>query len=159
MYTPPMNKPAKKVDLDSSWWLSWYVDSVNTTRQRILFSAFREVHVNGFQAASIQNIIQGAGVTKGGLYHYFSSKDEIGNALIDEIFSQYIEKTLIEPLSKTEDPISTLIDHLSKSGSQMSEEDIALGCPLDHLSQEMAPINAGFQKKSVRSISGNMKQW
>ena len=142
----PMTSLNKKTD-DTSWWLSWYVDSVNTTREKILYSAFREVHLNGFQASSIQNIIQGAGVTKGGLYHYFSSKDEIGYALLDEVFTRYIEKTFIEPLGKTDDPITALIEHLGESGAQMNEEDIALGCPLDHLSQEMAPINEEFQKR------------
>ncbi len=129
------------------WWLSWYQDPPQDTRGKILFAAFQEVHLNGFQAASIQNIIDAAGVTKGALYHYFASKHEIGYALLDEIFSKYIESTFIAPLAETDDPITALVHHLIESGAQMSDEDVALGCPLDHFSQEMAPIDSEFQKR------------
>ncbi|MEJ2177887.1 MAG: TetR family transcriptional regulator C-terminal domain-containing protein, partial [Gammaproteobacteria bacterium] len=37
--------------------------------------------------------------------------------------------------------------HLNETGSQMSEQDVALGCPLDHFSQEMAPLDSEFQKR------------
>ena len=141
-----MKSQAQK-DHDSGWWLSWYQDPPQDTRGVILFAAFREVHLNGFQAASIQNIIDAAGVTKGALYHYFASKHEIGYALLDEIFSKYIETTFIAPLLETDDPISVLIGNLTESGAQMSEEDVALGCPLDHFSQEMAPIDSEFQQR------------
>ncbi|MGB5708402.1 MAG: TetR/AcrR family transcriptional regulator [Arenicellales bacterium] len=131
----------------SAWWQSWHQEPPENTRDKILYAAFCEVHLNGFQAASIQNIINSAGVTKGALYHYFSSKDEIGYALLDEIFTQYIENTFIEVMRDTDDPIAVLVKHLNETGAQMSEEDIALGCPLDHFSQEMAPIDTEFQKR------------
>ncbi|MEJ2177400.1 MAG: hypothetical protein P8Y12_05510, partial [Gammaproteobacteria bacterium] len=41
----------------SNWWQSWHQDSPHNTRDQILYAAFCEVHLNGFQAASIQNII------------------------------------------------------------------------------------------------------
>ena len=131
----------------SNWWQSWHQKPTKDTREKILYAAFCEVHLNGFQAASIQNIINSAGVTKGALYHYFSSKDEIGYALLDEVFTQYIEDTFVNVLRDTDDPIAALVAHLNETGAQMSEEDIALGCPLDHFSQEMAPIDVEFQKR------------
>ena len=130
-----------------SWWLSWYPSPPADTREKILFAAFQEVHRNGFQAASIQNIINLAGVTKGGLYHYFDSKDAIGRALLDEVFTRYIENTYIKALETTDDPLTTLITHIKEAGKKMSDEDIALGCPLDHFSQEMAAINNEFQTR------------
>ncbi len=141
-----MNQTAESPE-PSSWWQSWHQEPPQNTRDKILYAAFCEVHLNGFQAASIQNIINSAGVTKGALYHYFSSKDEIGYALLDEIFTQYIENTFVDVLRDTDDPISVLIKHLNDTGSQMSEQDVALGCPLDHFSQEMAPIDSEFQKR------------
>ena len=141
-----MKSTAKKI-AQESWWLSWYQDPPQTTRQKILFAAFKEVHLNGFQAASIQNMITSAGVTKGALYHYFSSKNDIGLALLDEVFSQYIDSTFIQVLDKTNNPITALVHHLNESAAQMSDEDVALGCPLDHFSQEMAPLDSAFQKR------------
>lgn len=144
-----MGNTLKQLDLQdkSPWWPAWFQTPVQTTRDKILLAAFTEVHLNGFQAASIQNIIQNAGVTKGALYHYFESKDAIGYALLDEVFTQYIENQFIQPLLKSNDPITGLIENLTESGSQMTEEDISLGCPLDHFAQEMSPINKEFQKR------------
>ena len=138
---------AVKSAVQSSWWHSWYRNPPRNTRENILYAAFQEVHYNGFQAASINNIISSAGVTKGALYHYFASKEEIGYALLDEVFTEYMDASYIAPLSETDDPITVFIEHLKETGAQMSEEDIALGCPLDHFSQEMAPINNEFQKR------------
>ncbi len=132
---------------DQGWWVSWYGDPPSNTRERILFAAFCEVHQRGFQAASIQDIINGAGCTKGALYHYFASKDEIGLALLDEVFTRYIDSTFIAPLRDVDDPITMLTEHLLQSGGQMQEEDVALGCPLDHFAEEMAPIGAAFQER------------
>ena len=143
-------KIEKNPNPEQGWWLSWYQDPPETTRDRILFCAFKEVHLNGFQSASIQNIINAAGVTKGALYHYFDSKDAIGLALLDEIFTKYVETNYIAPISNTNDPITTFIEFLQASGSKMTEEDVALGCPMDHFSQEMAPINQQFQKRIDR---------
>ena len=132
---------------DTNWWTSWCGQQSGDTRGRILMHAFKEVHLNGFQAASIQNIINGAGVTKGALYHHFSSKQDIGFALLDEVFTQYIISSFIEPISQGDDPITALREHLEETGSQMSEEDIMLGCPLDHFAQEMSPLNKEFQSR------------
>ncbi len=140
-------KTTPKTKTESTWWLSWYKDPPTDTRGRILFAAFQEVHINGFQAASIQNIMKGAGVTKGGLYHHFPSKDDIGIALLDEIFTKYLDTTFIAPLLESDDPITALLNHLQGAGAQMTDEDVALGCPMDRFSTEMAPINSVFQQK------------
>ena len=140
-------EPALSDDPERGWWLSWYGEPPENTRDRILFAAFCEVHLNGFQATSIQDIIGGAGITKGALYHYFGSKDEIGYALLDEVFTRYIETTFIAPLGDTDDPVTTLTEHLLDSGRQMSDEDVALGCPLDHFADEMSPISTEFQRR------------
>lgn len=157
-----MNKDVHKAE-ESIWWRGWSLDdsrgvdqpetgrTVKTsTRNRILLAAFREVHLNGFQAASIQNIIDAAGVTKGALYHYFTSKDEIGFALLDEVFIRYVESTWIGLLHECDDPITALIDYLRETGGAMTDADVALGCPLDHFAQEMAPLNDGFQQRIER---------
>lgn len=141
-----MNYSAEQKE-HGSWWLRWYGDSPQDTRERILYCAFKEVHLNGFQAASIQNITQSAGITKGALYHHFSSKNDIGYALLDEIFTQYIDNAFIAPLVQTDDPITALVEHLQQSTAAMRDEDVALGCPLDRFSQEMAPLDSEFQKR------------
>lgn len=131
--------------IDRNWWTSWCAGNVVDTRQKILLAAFKEIHFHGYQAASIQNIIDQVGVTKGALYHHFKSKHEMLLALLEEVHAQYVENTFIKPMENTDDPITVLSNTLYALKEKMSDEDVALGCPLDSLAQEMAPIDKEVQ--------------
>lgn len=115
------------------------------TRGKILFAAYKEIHVNGFQAASINNILSHTGVTKGALYHHFPNKTELGYAVVEEVIAGRIMMSFISPLLNSERPIDALIELIMKSGHAFSLRDIQLGCPLGNLAQEMAPIDEGFR--------------
>ncbi len=138
--------PAQQLRTEESNWLTWYQVDLSDTRERILYAAFKETHENGFQAASIQKIINLAGVTKGALYHYFPSKHAIGEALLDEIYAEYIDKSFIEPLANTKDPIGALLTSLLATKNRMTDDDVRLGCPFDSFAQEMSPLDTDFRK-------------
>jgi len=75
-------------DLNNSeiyWWRVLEDESEPDTRSKILFAAYKEIHLHGFQAASLNNILAHTGVTKGALYHHFPNKTELGYAVIDEV--------------------------------------------------------------------------
>ena len=55
------------------------------TRQVILEAAYEEIHVRGFQAASLSKILSSTNVTKGALYHYFPTKLALGYAVVDPL--------------------------------------------------------------------------
>ena len=63
------------------------------------------------------------------------------------MFTRYIDSTFIAPLGDTDDPVTTLTENLLESGRQMRDKDVALGCPLDHFAEEMAPISTDFQQR------------
>ena len=52
------------------------------TRQRILESAREVFLLNGYAGTSIDQIISQSGVSKGSIYHYFDSKDDLFRSLI-----------------------------------------------------------------------------
>lgn len=131
----------------ADWSLSWCGHETIDTRQKILLAAFKEIHLYGYQSASIQNIINHAGVTKGALYHYFKSKHEMAIALLDEFHAEYVEHTFIQPMEGTDDPISVLIGTIYSLKDKMSDAQVAQGCPLDSLAQEMAPIDEQIQAR------------
>jgi len=131
---------------DADGWLGWSIWDKQDTRQKILMAAFREIHRYGYQASSIQSIITQAGVTKGALYHHFESKHQMAVALIEEVHFEYVEHTFIRPMATTRDPISVLIDTLYSLEERMTDEMVALGCPLDSLAQEMAPVDQDIQQ-------------
>jgi TetR/AcrR family transcriptional regulator, transcriptional repressor for nem operon len=132
-------------DSNSYWWRPLQGQPEPDTRAKILNAAYREIHLNGFQAASLNNILSHTGVTKGALYHHFPNKTELGYAVIEEVIARRISLSFIDPLLNAENPIQTLIELIQMAGNAFTLEDISLGCPLGNLAQEMAPIDEGFR--------------
>ena len=121
------------------------------TRTQLLEAAAREIHVRGFQAASVSRILAETGVTKGALYHHFASKGELGYAVFDEVYAPELREFWISPLQQADtDPLQRLIDIITAAGEQMTEEDVARGCPINNLAQEMSPVDAGFRVRIER---------
>lgn len=58
----------------------------NPTRERILAAAGHIFARKGFQAASLDEVAQHAGMTKGAIYWHFRSKNELFFALLDHKF-------------------------------------------------------------------------
>ncbi len=54
--------------------------------QRLLAEATRLFAERGFDRTSVQEIVEAAGVTKGALYHYFGSKDD----LLHEVYARVL---------------------------------------------------------------------
>jgi AcrR family transcriptional regulator len=56
-------------------------------RDKIINAAIEEFGKNSFEKASTNNIVKAAGVSKGLLYHYFKSKQELYDYLIEYIYT------------------------------------------------------------------------
>ncbi len=117
------------------------------TRDKILDAAFQEIHKHGFQAASLSNILDRTGLTKGALYHHFPDKDRLGHAVIEEVIRESLETMVFAPLRATNDPIGTLREVIQLKADKATAEYVALGCPLNNLMQEMSPLDADFKRR------------
>lgn len=60
------------------------------TRQVILDEAQRIMAHKGWAAAGINEVLRAAGVPKGSFYHWFSSKDAFGEAMMKSYFHTYL---------------------------------------------------------------------
>lgn len=118
-------------------------------------AAFEEIHRVGYQAASISNILDNTGVTKGALYHHFPAKIDLGYAVLDEVIMNHINAAWVEPLN-TGNPVDIMINLVLQAGNEITQEDIILGCPMNNISQEMSPIDAGFRQR-IDSIYDNWR--
>lgn len=117
------------------------------TRQRILEDAFAEIYRQGYQAASIANILADTGLTKGALYHHFPDKKTLGLAVVDEIIAGGLAETVLNPIRNAPHPAHALLDVLAQRMATRTEEQVALGCPLNNLMQEMSPIDEDFRTR------------
>lgn len=121
------------------------------TREKILHAAFMEFYRNGFQGGSVGGIVEAAEVTKGALFHYFASKQELGYAVLDELVGPLLEQRWLDPLTESEDPISDIQSAFRRFIGEDIESGAWLnGCPLNNLAQEMSPLDEGFRTRIER---------
>jgi AcrR family transcriptional regulator len=121
--------------------------NTNPTRQQILESAYHEIHRQGFQAASLSQILKKAGVTKGALYHYFPDKQTLGYSVLEELIQRFVLQFWLRPVEEAADPIDGLKCLIIEADKNISDEDVLLGCPLNNLCLEMSPIDDGFRQR------------
>ncbi|MEO3857138.1 TetR/AcrR family transcriptional regulator [Acrocarpospora sp. B8E8] len=61
-------------------------------RQRLLSVATRLFAERGFEGTSVQEIVAAAGVTKGAMYHYFDSKDDLLHEIYGKVLRMQMER-------------------------------------------------------------------
>ncbi len=143
------------------------------TRNTLIHAAFEEIWQLGFQAASLDAILERARVTKGALYHHFPNKQALGYAVVDEYIRYLIHHDFLRPLHLEEeeeaagraaDPLGVFLEIVrvrkraatrrdalapdqASGPSPLSAHMLRLGCPLNNLAQEMSPIDEGFRRQ------------
>ncbi|WP_010485033.1 MULTISPECIES: TetR/AcrR family transcriptional regulator [Pseudomonas] len=60
------------------------------TRQHLLDTGHQIMSSKGFSGVGLSEILQTAGVPKGSFYHYFKSKEQFGQALLEDYFKHYL---------------------------------------------------------------------
>ncbi len=120
------------------------------TRERLLHCAFQEIYEHGYAGASLDRILGNSGVTKGALYHHFDSKADLANAVIDEVIQPLVIERWVDPVRDSDDPIAALQDHTTEVLSDFTDEEMACGCPLNNLAQELANAGEEFREHLAR---------
>jgi len=127
------------------------------TKKAILKAAFDEMRLHGFQGASLSKILARTGVTKGALFHHYDNKLNLGYAVVDQLIEPLIYDIWMQPLEQSINPIESLQNILRTSVQRMSNhadiggaKSLLLGCPLNQLAQEMAPLDKGFKDRVNR---------
>jgi len=123
------------------------------TRSRLLAAAFEEFFRRGFQAGSVDAIVERAGVTKGALYHHFPDKAALGYAVLDEVVRAPLLAAYLDPLEEIEgDPLTALQEVLRRRADDFVAGGIELGCPLNNLAQEMSPLDEEFRVRVAATL-------
>jgi AcrR family transcriptional regulator len=80
--------------------------------ERILDSAFAVFGEQGFQATTIKAIAQGAGISSGSLYTYFSDKEALFKAAVNRGWAAFIDEveTISRGLQRRDERIALLLD-------------------------------------------------
>lgn len=116
------------------------------SHNRIIEEASRLLRSGGLETTSVSDVMNSAGLTHGGFYRHFNSKDELVGAAFhfatqDVTRAMRVAETQTERLKALDDYINTYlsVEHVN---------DLSNGCPLAALSGEAART-AGAARQSA----------
>ena len=137
-------------------------DKRTQTRRNIIEKSMRLFCVKGFYNTSISDILTATGLTKGGLYGHFSSKEEIWYAVYDEALSIW-RKIVFKGIQSKSDPlqrIQTLIENdiKNKLGNEVFEGGCFFHSMLVELSGQSVAMSSHILK-GFKQVAGLLHDW
>ena len=78
------------------------------TRERLLLSAFHEIHSHGYQGMRVDEVLRQSDLQKDAIHHDFKSKTEPVFTELEKLIAPLIESIWISQLADMEDPIRDL---------------------------------------------------
>jgi len=121
------------------------------TRDRIVRNAARKLRAEGLSGPAVAGIMKASGLTVGGFYKHFRSKDELLAEAIAQAFSDS-EKLYSSVLTMPREDRWKELVRLYLSPDHCDHPDI--GCPVAALAPEIARAKLSVRKR----ISGVIKQ-
>lgn len=101
----------------------------------------------GFQVTGIEEILKRAGVPKGSFYHFFASKREFGEAVIDN-YAQYFARKLDRVLSDaSRPPLERLAAFTREAQQGVAKYQFRRGCLVGNLGQELGGLDDVFRHR------------
>lgn len=104
------------------------------TRENIIMAALRLFLLRGYKSVSLIDVANEAGITKGGIYHYFSSKDDLLHISLHQLVDR-LEKKYLELLQEPKPIHSILHSLLADREVERYFKDLLQtqeSCPLDY---------------------------
>lgn len=137
------NLVCRSVDYDKSM-------SRTNKRNELIRVASDIMSRQGYKAASLNDILTTAGIPKGSFYYYFSSKEELGLAIIDNFASQYEDKLKDILQGDRGSPLLKLRNYFHREIAKMEASGCAEGCLIGNLAQELSAQNELFRDRLNR---------
>lgn len=122
------------------------------TKAKVIKAAAREIRAKGPDGIGVAGIMAQVGLTHGGFYAHFPSKDALIEASLDEMFRNTKERS--EPIASEEDPRATLNAYLDFYLSRAHRDARDRGCPLPALSGDFARGDMAGRERFSAGIEG-----
>ena len=126
------------------------------TRADIVGCAKRLFYEHGYDGTSFSDIVEASGLYRGNIYHYFKSKDDILEAVINQHLQEF--RALISQWEKEHaDPRARLlafIDMITGRGVDLAQ----YGCPIGSLNIELGKDRRDLQK-GARVLFDLFRDW
>ncbi|WP_206996722.1 TetR/AcrR family transcriptional regulator [Trinickia mobilis] len=127
-------------------------------RERILEVASRMFRENGFNGVGVADIMNGAGMTHGGFYRHFASKEDLAVKTSEASMTHTVEKWSQQRQSNPDSALSTFIGHYL---SERHRDSPGEGCMLAALASDAGREGPEIRKcfaDGVTSMIGSLEK-
>ncbi|SOC44966.1 TetR/AcrR family transcriptional regulator [Ureibacillus acetophenoni] len=114
-------------------------------RSEIISISKQLIYSKGYQATAISDILTTANIGKGQFYHYFSSKHDLGLAVVEDLVQKWDQKIIIDIFHSSIEPEEKLNIMLDRTIA--FHTDNKSGCPMGNLAIEMSEHDEAFRLK------------
>ena len=127
------------------------------TRDRIVRIAARKLRAEGLSGPGVASVMKASGLTVGGFYKHFRSKEELLADAVGLAFSEFYEKAESSLRSLPREDRWKEIVRLYLSAEHCDHP--GTGCPVAALAPEIARAKLSLRKKIASRIEGLTGQW
>jgi TetR/AcrR family transcriptional repressor of nem operon len=121
-------------------------EQVTQNRQAILDAAGRLFRERGFEAVTVADVMQAAGLTHGGFYGHFKSKDDLIAGALGDVLAQRPE------------PSGDLAAYAATYLSQAHRDNRATGCPTAALAAETTRLTGGARTAMTTGLKRQIER-
>ena len=136
--------------------MPYSADHKAETRQRIVSSAAHLLRSEGVPGTGVARVMKHAGLTHGGFYAHFKSKDDLISAAFEEAVMD-AGRNLTDGLDGMESA-EKLAHYIGRYLSRVHRDNPELGCPLSSLGAELSrggvSARQGFERGLLRLMKG-----
>ncbi|MEV4783791.1 TetR/AcrR family transcriptional regulator [Burkholderia sp. LMU1-1-1.1] len=121
-------------------------------KEQIVAASLTLLHSKGFNATSVQDITEAAGVPKGSFYNHFTSKEELGV----EVLQRYTEQAgqIGALLGESSLPsLERLRDYFGKMVESNAASEFNAGCLLGNFSTELSNQSPAIRLQARQSFA------
>src|SRR5438309_2716927 len=126
------------------------------TRERIIRNAARKLRAEGLSGPGVESVMKASGLTVGGFYKHFRSKDELLTEAIAQAFSDMSEKVSslqdVPPQDRWKEVVRWYLstDHCNHPGT---------GCPVVTLAPEIARAKVSVRQRPADLMKQLAHEW
>lgn len=123
-------------------------DHKEATRNRIRTAAAELFRKHGYEATGVDTIMAEAGLTPGGFYSHFASKEAL---LLETLSNCLVERaaTIAQTAKTSSDPLTAMVHRYLCA---LHRDNPGSGCPLPNLAAEVSRLAPGARKEFTEAL-------
>lgn len=108
------------------------------TKEKLLETAQQLMLAKGYTATSVDDICKEAGFTKGGFFHYFKGKEDLGKTVLERYVLTMFQAVQKAPFLKKSDPLQRIYGYVDFMIQISKDPARRSGCLLGNFAQVLA---------------------